>query len=156
MKNSNSSSNTSAAIPNWILLIVLITSFAGFLDSIYLTAKHYAGDIPECTLLEGCEEVLTSSYSEIFGIPVALFGSIFYFTILILGLLYFDTKKKQFIQAIIPLTFLGFAGTLYFLYLQAFVIGSWCQFCLISAATSTILLETGILIWIRTAKPRPR
>lgn len=165
MKNSNNSSNTSETAPNaparrasqtnpksqmWTLLSILTFSFLGFLDATYLTAQHYMNIIPPCSVVEGCEQVLTSQYAEIFGVPVALFGAIFYLTVFILGIAFFDTGKKIFLKILTPITFLGFAATLYFMYLQAFVINYWCQYCIISAVTSTALFVSGIVIWRQT------
>jgi uncharacterized membrane protein len=126
------------AIPRWIFVVFFIVAFAGFVDATFLTVEHYANKIPPCTT-DGCEIVLTSSYATVGTIPVALVGALYYFLILILFLIYFDTKKEFLLRTAFFLTILGFVSSLYFTILQVAVIHSYCQYCLFSALTSTIL-----------------
>jgi len=42
-----------------------------------------------------------------------------------------------------------FAVTLWLIYLQAFVIGHFCQFCLFSAAITTLLTVISFIAWRR-------
>lgn len=125
-------------IPKWIIITLLIVALIGFVDATYLTIEHFLNSIPPCTT-DGCEKVLTSSYSEIIGIPVALLGAIYYLAILVLLIAYFDAKREVLLRSAILLTPLGFLASIYFFILQASVINAFCQYCLVSAATSTIL-----------------
>lgn len=118
-------------------------SFLGFLDATYLTIEHYRGVIPPCGILEGCEEVTTSSYSQVLGIPVALGGSIFYFVIFILSILKFEQENNKFLKYAALLTPFGFLSSLWFLYLQLFVIKAICIYCMFSLLTSTTLFVLG-------------
>ena len=58
-----------------------------------MTVSHYTGHIT-CSVIAGCQEVLVSQYSEIFGIPLALLGAFYYLFILINSLLYIDIQNK--------------------------------------------------------------
>jgi len=127
-------------IPSWLIWAFAIVSFLGFIDASYLAINHYTGAELTCSLLEGCDQVTTSEYSTIFGIPVALGGTFFYLTIFILTMIHVDTKKIKPLKLLPPLTMIGFLCSLYFTYLQAFVIEAFCQYCLLSAITSTTLL----------------
>src|ERR1035437_8681485 len=71
---------------NKLIVYSLILAFFGFLDSAYLTISHYRNAIPPCTI-NGCEKVLTSSFSMIGPIPMALLGVIFYLSVMIICLL---------------------------------------------------------------------
>src|SRR3989442_10685431 len=55
---------------------------AGLAIATYLAATKLSGGIPVCGPLGGCETINTSPYSELFGIPVALFGVMFSLVIL--------------------------------------------------------------------------
>ena len=127
-----------------VIFFILVMASIGFLDSVYLTIGHYMNVIPPCTL-SGCEIVLSSSYAEIMGIPTALLGAIYYLAILVLGIAHLDTKKNIFISWIYVLAIIGFIATVYFFILQAFVINSFCQYCLVSTATSTIIFLTAVI-----------
>jgi len=59
----------SRSAPKWWLGSTLALSFVGFLDASYLTAKHYLNFEIPCSILNGCEQVLTSQYATLFGVP---------------------------------------------------------------------------------------
>ncbi len=126
------------AIPS---LVAAVISLVGLVDSAYLTAKHIRGDIVPCSVLEGCERVLTSSYSEFYGFPLAGIGAIGYFIAFSFSILtYFGNTKFWNLFGV--QSCIMFLVSLYLLYLQAFVIGAFCQYCLLSIATSTLLFIT--------------
>lgn len=138
-------------LPKWLVWTFIIVSFVGFLDSGYLTISHFTGAELNCSILKGCDTVTTSKYSEVLGIPVALFGMLFYLTVLIGSLLYVDTKNPKIFKFIQPLTVLGFLASLYFVFLQFFVIKAICQYCMLSALTSTLLFIVG-LFYLKSKK----
>jgi uncharacterized membrane protein len=108
-------------------------------DSIYLTVEHYKNEIPPCSIVQGCERVLTSAWSEIGGVPLAAFGALAYFIAFSLALLAAFGNRglwKFFgIQVVLMSAF-----TAFLIYQQAVVIEAFCQFCLLSAATTFALL----------------
>src|SRR5678815_2146422 len=57
--------------------LIALLSFIGMIDALYLSMKRNAGPIP-CHVTHGCTDVLTSRYSELMGIPLSVFGLIFY------------------------------------------------------------------------------
>lgn len=110
---------------------LLVLAVLGLLISAYLTWTHFAGLAPICTGGgEGCETVQSSRYAVLLGVPVALLGLIAYGGLIISAALWG--------QAGIYLGFLiSLIGTLfsaYLTYLEIFVIGALCQWCLASAA----------------------
>lgn len=145
MMTSEVSFNKPAAISNWLPIAFLILGAIGFIDATYLTTQHFLGTPVACSILKGCEQVTTSPYSIIFGIPVALLGSIYYLAILILSVIYLDSKKINILNIIAKITPLGFLASLYFVYLQIFVIKAICLYCMGSAATSTLLFILGMI-----------
>jgi uncharacterized membrane protein len=130
---------------NKLIYIFTAISLMGFLDAIYLTVSHYTGHI-SCSVISGCQEVLVSQYSEIFGIPLALLGALYYLFILINSLLYVDNQNKYSKLALSYIPIFGFVFSLYLLYLMFFVINAICQYCLLSATTSTILFILGLIL----------
>lgn len=122
----------------WDALAALI-SLVGLCDATYLTIEHISGRSVRCMIVSGCDEVLSSSYATIAnGIPVAALGALAYFTAFSLALLAafgYDAARRL----LIPLVALMFLATLWFLYLQAFVIKAFCAYCLLSAIITTTL-----------------
>jgi len=119
-------------------LLAAVVALIGLADSIYLTIKHFTGEVVPCSIVEGCEQVLTSSYAEIFGIPLAMFGAAAYFVAFSLAILAaYDNGSMWRIFGV--QTFLMLLFSVWLIYLQAYVIGAFCQFCLVSAATTLTL-----------------
>src|ERR1700694_3981855 len=127
----------------WLYLIAALLSLVGLADSIYLTVEHLTGQTLRCTY-SGCFEVLGSQYSHIGNVPLAALGAIAYFTVFDLSIL--AAFGYRFVRPLLTaLVALMFLMTLWLLYLQAFVIHHFCQYCLLSAAV-TITLTAIILI----------
>lgn len=127
-----------------VIIFALIVALIGFADATYLTIEHFQGIIPPCTLTAGCEQVLTSPYSVIFGIPTALLGAVYYFLVLVGLFVYFESKNTNVLKWTFFFTTVGFGFSLWFIYLQVFIVGSYCTYCLGSAFTSTILFVTAM------------
>jgi uncharacterized membrane protein len=126
---------------------LLILSIIGFIDSLYLTASHFMNSDVVCNGTSDCSLVLTSEYAEFFGIPVALFGVIYYGFILIMSSIVLDKKTirpENKLKKIFYASSVGFIGSAWFVYLQAFVIYSYCTYCMVSAAASTLIFIISI------------
>lgn len=115
-----------------------VVALVGLADSVYLAVKHFTAEPVPCSLVEGCEKVLTSPYAEVVGVPIAAAGAAAYFIAFALAVLaaYGDGRMWKLFGGLATLM-AGFS--LWLIYLQAAVIGAFCQFCLISAATSLTL-----------------
>ncbi len=130
----------------------LVVAIVGFADAAYLTASHYSDKAVECSLVHGCDVVLTSSYATIGLIPVALLGAMYY-AVLLLGMVaYLDTRSALLFGWLPRLTVCGLLSSLWFVYLQVFVLHAYCQYCLLSAVTSTILFVLGVYTIVRRKK----
>ena len=134
--------STSPFLLGFFSLIALI----GFADAAYLTAKHYAGVIPPCSLTNGCETVLTSAYAAIGNIPISLIGAAYYLLLFIACVIYFDSKNTRVLKAAAYFTTAGFLTSLILVTLQIFVIQALCLYCLVSATTSITLFVLGLII----------
>jgi uncharacterized membrane protein len=115
-----------------------LVALVGLADAIYLTVQHLTGESVRCTIVAGCSEVLSSPYATIRGIPLALLGAAAYFAVFSLATLAASgyNLAGRLLEPIVALMLLA---TLWLLYLQAFVIGYFCQFCLLSAAVTFTL-----------------
>jgi uncharacterized membrane protein len=121
-----------------------IVSLLGLADALYLTVQHLTGQSVRCTIVSGCSEVLSSSYAVVSGVPLALIGAAAYFSVFSLATLAaFGYRIAGTLLA--PVLLLMFLFSLWLIYLQAFVIGAWCQFCLFSAAITTVLTIVALL-----------
>ncbi|MGB7069163.1 MAG: vitamin K epoxide reductase family protein [Pyrinomonadaceae bacterium] len=125
-------------------LAAAVAALIGLGDSIYLTVKHMTDGPVPCSIIAGCETVLTSSYADIGGVPLAAFGVAAYFVAFSLTVLAAFGNRIAWtmfgVQAAIMTIVTGWLT-----YLQAFVIGAFCQFCLLSAVTTVSLLTVYII-----------
>jgi uncharacterized membrane protein len=119
--------------------LAALLSLVGLADAIYLTVEHVTGRSVRCTVTSGCSEVLSSSYATWGPLPLAALGALAYFTVFSLATLsaFGHTAARRLLAALVLFMC---AVSLWLLYLQAFVIRHFCQYCLLSAAVSTGLV----------------
>src|SRR6266446_755063 len=147
----------SDAIPSskktsWPYLIAALLSLVGLGDAVYLTIQDLTGQNLRCTIISGCAEVLGSKYAHFGGVPLASLGAFAYFLVFSLAILaLFGYGFAR--PALAVLVGIMFFTSLWLLYLQAFVIHHFCQYCLLSAAVTTLL--TLIVLGTAIAKRRP-
>ena len=134
-------------VSNGHAIALLVIALLGFADAAFLTVEHYRGVVPPCTTA-GCDLVLTSQYSTLFGVPTSLLGALYYLAILVAAFIFLEAKHIggateshhfSILKWALIATVLGFLMSLWFIYLQVFIIHSYCLYCLGSALTSTVL-----------------
>ena len=138
---------------SWTYIVAALLALVGLGDSIYLTVQHITGESLRCTIISGCSEVLSSPYAQVGSVPLAAIGAAAYFTVFSLATLaaFGYRFALPFLKIVVALMFLM---TLWLLYLQAFVIRHFCQYCLLSAAVTVAL--TGLAFLPSLWKKRQR
>lgn len=141
---------------DFLIWFLIILSILGVFDASYLTAKHYLDGAVYCPVGQNCETVLTSEYSTLYGIPVSLFGVFFYLAVLTLSLLYLETgsisftvNKKYFIKSVFFLSGTGLVISIYFFYLQWFVIKAFCFYCVVSAIDVLLIFTASSFLFAK-------
>ncbi len=135
--------------------IVLYSSAAllallGLADAAYLTASHFAGETVTCFGAANCSEVLSSSYAKIGPLPLAAFGVFAYFVAFSAATLAAFGMARA--RMVLMIAVAGmFLASLWLLYVQAFLLHSFCSYCLLSAAL--VFALAGIVIVV---PPAPR
>ncbi len=128
--------------------IIFTLSLIGLIDALYLTWEHYSGFIPPCSsgIFADCGQVLTSKYSVIFGISVALIGVVVY-TLDAVCVFFAVTANNRLAKlGLITSTFIGFVGSIYFVFLMLVIIKATCLYCLLSALISfTVFILANII-----------
>ncbi len=132
------------------LMIKVAIFFLGIFG--YLVAKHIRNhkmkDAPlVCMVGFDCHAVVHSDYSKFFGVPVEIFGMIYY------ALISFTYLFSIFAKTALPIHLVGFVVltsliaflfSLYLIFVQIFILKKGCSWCFVSAFIS-------ILIFILTA-----
>jgi len=133
---------------NNLKIFFIVIAMLGWVASIILTAVHFwvIPIIPATAQLGGPMLVITSSWAYVGPVPLAVIGAFYYIVMITLGSLWL-TQPTEFLEKILlPITAVGFAASLGFVYLQLFVIHAICPFCMMSAAATTILLLIEIIV----------
>ncbi len=97
------------------IVAILVLSFGGIADSAYL-AQH-----------------------ELFGTPLAEFGVLFYSLLFILAALELVMFNQLLRRALQVISFIGVIASLYFTFMQTFVIGAFCIYCVASALIALLI-----------------
>lgn len=132
--------------------LVIILGLLGFADGIYLTIEKLANSRAMCLQGVGdCYSVNTSVYSQVFGIPIALIGSLAYLAFIAFVLL---EDRNEFFQNysiyfMFGINLIGVLYSAYLTYLEIAVIRAICPFCLVSAL---VMLTLFILTVSRLVK----
>jgi uncharacterized membrane protein len=145
-ESSTVSPEVTAKRRNLLFIVIAVLSLCGLADAIYLTIEHITGQSVRCTIVAGCSEVLSSSYAVVGGYPLASIGALAYFTVFSLAILaLFGYRIAS--QLLILLVLAMCLVSLWLIYLQAFVIHAFCQFCLLSAIITFTLTGLGLFLW---------
>ena len=112
----------------------------GWTASAILSAIHFwVLPIPEGVPTRGPMAVMMSPWAYVGPIPLATIGAVYYIGMMAAAALWLFTKSPLLERLLLPVTALGVAFSAYFVYLQLFVIGEICPFCMVSAAATTLL-----------------
>jgi uncharacterized membrane protein len=125
----------------------------GLAIALYLSTVELGGGVPACGPIHGCEEVARSEYSRIGGVPVAVFGVGLSLVLLTLALAWFRTDLYALLLAHYGLSLAGVLFEVYFLYLQVFVIGAVCVWCVTYELSLLLRFLVALVVWYRQPKP---
>lgn len=121
----------------WIAFLIL--AVIGLADAGYLSYMALSAQSLSCGIVEGCNAVAQSSYSRVFGVPLALYGAVFYAIVILLVLASRTLPPRAARTLLIAVTGAGFLSSAYFVYVQLFTIEAVCIYCLLSAFVATLL-----------------
>lgn len=121
------------------LNILYVCGVIGVLDTLYLIYHKIRGTEVACPFFpkEWCHTVQHSPQSKTFGIPNSMAGFAMYVLILAFTY-YFSAGVASFLWVKYIVTF-GFLFSLYFTYVQAFVLRAFCTWCVVSAINFTVM-----------------
>ena len=135
----------------WLYRASVALVILGLLVSIYMTIYKFTGDDGMCLGSGDCHTVNASKYSEVNGIPVAIFGIGGYLAIL--AVLYFENSNRFFKQnatlMIFGMSLTGFLFTVWLIYVEIALLKAICPFCVTSQVAMTIIFMLAVARLIR-------
>jgi uncharacterized membrane protein len=136
-----------------LYVFAALIALLGLADSIYLTVEHLTGQTVDCIASSGCETVLGSSYAQVGKVPLASFGAAGYFAVFSLATL--AAFDHAWAKRLFPWQVgIMLAVTLWLLYIQAFVLHAFCDFCLLSAGLTGVLSAISVALCFTARKGR--
>jgi len=120
------------------ILLIKIFAAIGVLDTLYLIYHKVRGTDVACIGFpkEWCRKVQHSKQSSTFGIPNSVAGFVMYALILMLAVLAGPGVPLWPLQALV---LFGFLFSLYFMYVQIFVLRALCTWCVLSFINFTVM-----------------
>ena len=140
-----------------LLRVIIVLALIGFVTSLYLIYNHYAppGEGAFCDFGEkvNCSLVNTSIYSELFSVPVALFGAIWLVIVILLSWKIMEGNEKL-ITGLLAWSLVGIAFVVYMI-IAEIILGAICPFCtLVHIITLITLLLSALLYRAQEVKPK--
>jgi vitamin-K-epoxide reductase (warfarin-sensitive) len=133
---------------SWVIVVLAIV---GVVLSAVSLVNHYKKSPSEfCDIDQtfNCDIVNRSTYSKLFGIPVAGIGLLGY--LLLLGLSRMNREKKLFSSLLILGSLIGLAFSLYLTYVEVRILATYCILCLGSLACIVLITILAIARHVRT------
>jgi uncharacterized membrane protein len=129
-------------------MLAALVALAGLFVAIYLSLYKlgYIGTLA-CSV-GSCETVQLSKWAALFGVPVAVWGVVFYVAALgvsLAGLSAPLADSRRLSQLLVAMTGFGVLFSLWLTWLELFVIHAICTYCVISAILVTILFVIALL-----------
>ena len=135
--------------PNWFIPFLCII---GFIVAGYLAFVETTKTVAACGPVGDCNTVQQSEYAQLFGLlPIGVVGLAGYLFILFAWVIARVEKTTVGFVAAVSLSVMTLAGTLFSIYLtflEPFVIGATCAWCL----TSSILITAIMLLSVKQGK----
>lgn len=122
---------------------ILVLAIIGTGVAAYLTYSHYNQGALVCSV-GSCHTVQQSRYATIGPVPIAILGFGMYVTLLALAAarLWGRTPINESLATTVSWTIVlaGWLYAAYLTYIELFVIDAICQWCVVSAVVTTIIL----------------
>jgi uncharacterized membrane protein len=138
----------------WLYRASVALVVLGLLVSIYMTIFKIYKIEQMCIGSGGCNIVNASKYSEVYGIPVAVFGVLGYAAILVT--LFFENRNLFFKQnsalMIFGMALTGFLFTVWLIYVEVAILKALCPFCVTSQTAMTIIFIIAVMRLIRQSQ----
>jgi vitamin-K-epoxide reductase (warfarin-sensitive) len=114
--------------------VLIVLAAVGILVSALALREHYRTDSSPCSINErwDCGIVNHSPYAMLAGIPVAILGTAGY---LLMGIM----AARRAYRLLTAAAIVGLAFSLYLAHIEAYVLGVWCIYCVISLGDISLI-----------------
>jgi uncharacterized membrane protein len=137
---------------NRLLIGLIALALLGIVDAWYLALTAFKGASLVCDIgsaLDGCNVVAQSPYSMLFGIPLALYGLVFYVLSFLAAAVLLVRASRPLYGTLLVLGLFGFTASVAFLLIQLLVIKAVCIYCIASAVIAAFIWLISLRVWRR-------
>ena len=124
----------------WVIHVAAVVGIVASGESILAHYSIVSSTFCTINATFNCDVVNKSEYSELFGIPVSVFGLIAYLAALLFSIWLRLRKEERVLTGLLLLAVGGFTFSLYLTSIEAFVLYTWCIVCLTSQASILAIL----------------
>lgn len=128
-------------------MAIALLSLIGFFVAFYLMAHSFGWTGPLICGIGECDTVQASQWAKVGPVPVSAIGVLGYVALLVVAFVGLQPGGRD--STAVSLLLLagasfGFAASLWFTYVEAFLIRAWCQWCVISAILMTLIFVASL------------
>jgi len=135
------------SVPHFPSWLVLLLALSGMAVAAYLATVETSGSEAVCGPVGDCNAVQESEYSQLFGIHIGVLGLVGYGLIMVLWIVSRVAQGRVADWALLLIALgamVGVAFSAYLTFLEPFVIGATCMWCITSALVMLALLWVSV------------
>src|SRR3989344_7702422 len=128
---------------SWVQITIFVLGFFGFALARHIYKHKDDNKHPVvCPIKFDCHTVIHSDYSRFFGVPVEIFGMLYYALISIsyFFFIFMPSAMPLFlVNFLITLSLIAFLFSVYLIAVQIFILKKGCSWCIVSAFISAFI-----------------
>ncbi|MDA8611391.1 vitamin K epoxide reductase family protein [Candidatus Pacebacteria bacterium] len=125
-----------------IYLLTIVSAIIGLSITLNIYKQKHEKKPLVCPFGADCHSVIESNFSSFLGVGLEIYGAAYYSfiaTVYLLFMIFPESATALTVFILTGVTVGGFLFSLYLTFVQAFLIKSWCSWCLMSAGVSTAI-----------------
>ncbi|MBP9803133.1 MAG: vitamin K epoxide reductase family protein [Candidatus Pacebacteria bacterium] len=125
-----------------VKLVTAILALFGFFVARHIYKEKRADRPLICPIKFDCQTVVHSDYSKFLGVPVEVFGMIYYIFVFssYLALAFLGAVLPQiYVVFLVLLSVFAFLFSMYLILVQIFILRKFCSWCLVSAFICSLI-----------------
>jgi len=131
--------------------ILLLLGLAGFVVALHIFLTKRQNKVLVCTNdgIQDCNAVVNSKYNKTFGVANEISGMFYYGLVVLLSGLVIYGISNPFISWFLLISGgAAFLASIYFTYLQGFVLKKWCYYCVTSAIITLLIFMFELILYV--------
>lgn len=140
---------------HWVILIALVAGLGLSIFAWQETVNPGLQTVCSVNPLFSCQAVDRSGHNTVLGYSDYLVGIVGFSLMLAFDIPLMLTWRRWLLNALLLLSIGGVAFSIYFAYVETFIIGAVCPVCLSTYIANGIVLACAIVLW-RRGRPGPK